>query len=128
MLNALVACVMMVPPPAGTDVDGILRAIAEVESNHNDNAVGDGGDSIGRYQIKEVYWKDAIAYKPSIGGQYEDCRDPVYAREVVIAYMCRYAPNWKIETIGGIHNGGPRGYLRAITKDYRRKVKKAYGN
>lgn len=126
MLGMIAACVMMVPPPAGTDVDGILRAIAKVESNHKDSAVGDNGKAIGRYQIHKVYWQDAVEYDPSIGGSYKDCTDPVYARKIVIAYLSRYAPNWNIETVAGIHNGGPKGYLRTATKNYRRKVMKEY--
>lgn len=121
----IAACVALVPPPASTDVDGILRAIAQVESNHNDNAIGDGGKAIGRYQIHKVYWVDAVEYDPSIGGKYEDCKDPVYARKIVVAYLSRYAPNWNIDTVAGIHNGGPKGHLKNATKVYRRKVKEA---
>lgn len=126
MINlCIAACVMCVPPSSSTDVDGILRAIAQVESNHNDNAIGDGGKAIGRYQIHRVYWIDAVEYDPSIGGKYEDCKDPVYARKIVVAYLSRYAPNWNIDTVAGIHNGGPKGHLKNATKVYRRKVKEA---
>ena len=126
MINlCIAACVMCVPPSTSTDVDGILRAIAQVESNHNDDAIGDGGKAIGRYQIHKVYWMDAVQYDPSIGGKYEDCKDPVYARKIVVAYLSRYAPNWNIDTVAGIHNGGPKGHLKNATKVYRRKVKEA---
>lgn len=127
MISALLLCgAMCVPPSASTDVDGILRAISKVESNHNDNAIGDGGKAIGRYQIHKIYWQDAVQYDPSIGGKYEDCKDPVYAQKVVIAYLSRYAPNWNIDTVSGIHNGGPKGHLKNATKNYRRKVKETY--
>ena len=128
MLNLIAACVMMVPPPSGTDVDGILRAISKVESNHKDSAIGDNGKAIGRYQIHKVYWQDAVQYDRTIGGKYEDCKDPVYARKIVIAYLSRYAPNWNINTVAGIHNGGPKGYLSNSTSNYRRKVNKEYVN
>jgi hypothetical protein len=127
MINlCIAACVMCVPPSASTDVDGILRAIAQVESNHDDSAIGDGGKAIGRYQIHKVYWIDAVQYDPSIGGKYEDCKDPVYARKIAVAYLSRYAPNWNVDTVAGIHNGGPKGHLKNATKVYRRKVKEAY--
>jgi len=42
------------------DITDFFLAIAEIESNHNDAEVGDKGLSFGRYQIKEIYWKDAV--------------------------------------------------------------------
>ena len=50
----------VVPPGFGwqaeeIDLSDLFQAIGEVESGHDDNAVGDGGDSIGRYQIQWAY-------------------------------------------------------------------------
>lgn len=128
MFTAIMSVCLCVPPSSSTDVDGILRAISKVESNHKDGAIGDNGKAIGRYQIHKVYWQDAVQYDPSIGGKYEDCRDPVYARKIVVAYLSKYAPNWNINTIAGIHNGGPVGYKRKATEVYRAKVQKEYDN
>jgi len=33
----------------------ILRGIAIAESGEHDNAIGDGGESIGRFQLREIY-------------------------------------------------------------------------
>jgi hypothetical protein len=33
-----------------------LDALAVVESNGKDDAVGDNGNALGRYQIWEIYW------------------------------------------------------------------------
>lgn len=127
MISALLVCgVMCVPPSDSTDVDGILRAISKVESNHKDDAIGDGGKAIGRYQIHKAYWQDAVQFDPSIGGKYEDCKDPEYARKIVVAYFSRYAPDWDIDTVSGIHNAGPKGHKKSATKVYRRKVKQAF--
>lgn len=126
MNNLMFVWLMIVPPPAGTDVNGYLSAIRHVESSGNDNAVGDNGKAIGPYQIHRSYWQDAIQYDPSIGGVYTDCFNEAYARKIVIAYMSRYAPNWDLATVAGIHNGGPKGHLRKSTKEYRRKVSNAY--
>jgi len=38
-----------------------LDALAQVESGGKDDAVGDGGKAIGRMQIWEIYWTDAVA-------------------------------------------------------------------
>jgi hypothetical protein len=117
-----IACTALGAPPS----DRLLDAIAKVESNHNPNAVGDDGKAIGVFQIHRVYWQDAVQHDPSIGGCYEDCRDPEYARRIVIAYMDRYAPaNASDETLARIHNGGPRGHKKAATTKYWNKVKKA---
>lgn len=100
---ALFACAANAAPPS----DRLLDAIATVESDNNPAAVGDGGKAIGVFQIHKVYWQDAVDHDPSIGGCYEDCRDPAYARRIVIAYMDRYAPaNASDETLARIHNGG----------------------
>lgn len=118
----VITCTALGAPPS----DRLLDAIAKVESNHNPNAVGDDGKAIGVFQIHRVYWQDAVQHDPNIGGCYEDCRDPEYARRIVIAYMDRYAPaNASDETLARIHNGGPRGHKKSATTKYWNKVKKA---
>ena len=106
-----------------------LDAIAKVESNHDDSAIGDAGRAIGRYQIWRTYWSDALVKAPSIGGEYEDCKGKVYAERVLVAYMLRYAAqavkDKDYETLARIHNGGPQGHKRKATLKYWEKVEKA---
>lgn len=128
MITCIVSLALCVPPPSGTDVNGYLSAIRQVESSGNDNAVGDNGKAIGPYQIHREYWVDATTYDPSIGGVYKDCFKEPYARKIVIAYMSRYAPNWNLSTIAGIHNGGPKAHVRKSTQVYRNKVTKEYND
>lgn len=105
-----------------------LDALAQVESRGKDDAVGDNGKAIGRMQIWQVYWKDALAKCPKIGGTYQDCTSKVYAERIVVAYLLRYAPNavaskdW--QTLARIHNGGPKGATKAATRGYWVKVRK----
>jgi hypothetical protein len=112
----------------------LLDAIRIVESGGNDNAVGDGGNAIGPYQIWNNYWKDAIEHQPSIGGKYEDCFDLKYAEKIVNAYMDRYAIPRRLgheptfEDIARIHNGGPNGHKKKVTIPYWEKVQKALDN
>jgi len=107
-----------------------LDAIRIVESGGNDNAVGDGGNAIGPYQIWKNYWKDAVEHEPSIGGKYEDCFDQKYAEKIVNAYMDRYAIPRRLgheptfEDIARIHNGGPNGHKKKATIPYWEKVQK----
>jgi len=54
---------------------------------------------------------------------YQAVKDPAYAREVIKAYMARYAPkgaSW--EDMARIHNGGPKGHRKSSTKAYWAKV------
>ena len=124
IVSGILALFVSVSCSAVPPSDRLLDAIATVESNHNPDAVGDGGKAIGVFQIHQVYWQDAVQHDPSIGGVYEDCRDPAYARRIVIAYMDRYAPaNASDETLARIHNGGPRGHKKSATIKYWKKVK-----
>lgn len=125
LLSALIVTVITSTTRATPPSDGLLNAIANVESNNNPNAIGDAGKAIGIYQIHRPYWQDAVDHDPSIGGEYKDCFNPEYARRVVIAYMDRYAPpNASDEILARIHNGGPRGHKKSATLKYWSKVKK----
>ena len=48
-----------------------MRGIAFAESSENDNAIGDDGESIGRFQLREIYHEARAAR----WGEY-DPRDP----------------------------------------------------
>lgn len=93
---------------------------------------GDGGRSIGPLQIGRSYWEDALAFDPSIGGCYEQCRKRAYAECVVRAYMQRYVPEaWgraDAEIIARTHNGGPRGLAKRSTLGYWEKVRAVLGD
>jgi len=105
----------------------ILDAICFVESSHRaDPPDGDLGKAIGPYQIHEVYWRDAIAADPGLGGSYQDCRQRAYAERVIAAYMQRYVPEaWAAgdaEVIARVHNGGPTGHRESGTLRYWQRV------
>lgn len=102
----------------------LFSALATVESGGDDAAVGDGGKSIGRYQIGRLYWMDA-----KVPGRYEDVLDPAYAERVMLAYWSRWCPealaNRDYEVLSRVHNGGPRGAKKSATLPYWKKVEKA---
>lgn len=125
----------LVPSPTLADVDAareklrpILDAIATIESNNRDDAIGDGGKALGRFQLWRVYWSDALQYVPEIGGTYDDVRGREYAERCVVAYWLRYCPeavaSEDAQTLARIHNGGPKGAKRKATLRYWRKVEK----
>ena len=118
--------------------DKFWEAIKQVESSGNENAVGDGGRSIGPLQIQKAYYSDALERNPSLqsgkyaGYTYENCKGPgsyQYSKEVAESYMNRYATERRLghpptfEDMARIHNGGPNGYKIKATEGYWEKVK-----
>lgn len=106
----------------------ILDAIRHVESgNRGVVPDGDGGLAIGPYQIHEVYWQDAVRFRPELGGSYQDCRHRAYAERVLAAYMEKWVPDaWRrgeAETIARVHNGGPNGPQNPKTDGYWSRVR-----
>ena len=108
-----------------------FRALAVVESGDRDNVVGDRGKALGRFQIWSVYWQDAVSKFPGLTkeGSYESClRDGNYSERVVAAYFRRYGRKFldakDYESLARIHNGGPKGHLRASTEKYWQKVQR----
>lgn len=116
----------LAPPSARDDSHRLLLdAIWMVEASGRLNPPdGDGGKSIGPYQISYAYWQDAVDFDPTIGGQYEDCRNKDYAERVVLAYWRRYVPNGPDERRARVHNGGPAGYRKPATERYWQKVQR----
>lgn len=107
----------------------LLAAIREVESGGNDLAVGDGGRSKGPYQISKPYWQDACE-QGGLDWKYEDLVwDEPTCRVIILLYWERYAPAGSTaKTLARIHNGGPKGHLKASTKGYWQRVKSIMEN
>ena len=82
---------------------------------------GDKGKALGPLQIHRAYHADS-----RVGGEYLRCADLEYSKNVVTAYLKRYAPAaWEagdVSTLARIHNGGPRGHLKPATLKYSQKV------
>lgn len=129
MTLLLLSSLLAIAPPVGTDTRAILDAIRVVETGGErdpDRAIGDGGKALGAYQIHRAYWLDATEREPELRALgYESVTDRAIAERVVLAYLTRYAPNWQLDTVSRIHNGGPKGHTRSSTKAYAAKVAKA---
>lgn len=112
------------PAVASASLWPLFRAIEQVESGGNVNAVGDEGRSLGPYQIQYPYWKDS-----GVPGRYEWVKNRAYARRVMVAYWQRYCPDAlarrDYRTLARVHNGGPKGATRAETLPYWGKVSRA---
>lgn len=116
-----VVLVLGLASSANADLRPLFDSIREVESGGNAAVVGDGGRSLGPYQIQWSYWKDS-----GVGGTYAQVRDPRYAERVMIGYWRRYCPTAlarrDYQTLARVHNGGHAGHRKAATRTYWRKV------
>jgi len=127
MLSGILTVSLLTAPLTEKEMTDVLAAIRIVESNDDPDAVGDGGDSIGCYQIQKCYWLDAKEFS-DLGGTYLDCYNRGYADRTVRFYMARYATERRLgrevtqEDIARIHNGGPNGYKKECTKKFWKKV------
>jgi hypothetical protein len=104
-------------------MDRLLDAIAVVESRANPAAVGDGGRALGVYQIHRSYWADGTELL-GVTWKYREARDPRKARQVVRAYLSYYGRGKSLLEIARIHNGGPRGHMKAATLAYAHKIRR----
>lgn len=85
----------------------ILRAIAIVESNERDNAIGDGGESVGRFQFRSKYH----AYREAKWGAF-DRRDPRASAIVAgLEYADHLARLGSVEKAISAHNTGLHGTM-----------------
>jgi hypothetical protein len=117
LLLALAATAHAAPP------DSFFRALHVVETSGRTGPIlGDGGKALGPLQIHRAYHADS-----RVAGDYSRVADLDYSKRVATAYLKRYAPEaWAagdVEGLARIHNGGPRGHLKAATKSYGVRVK-----
>lgn len=119
--------------PSGSHPDWtrFLNALQRVETggepNGGEGAIGDGGNALGPFQIHEKgYWKDAIGFDRTIGGEYKDCAEREYSEKIVMAYLDRYARGQTPENMARIHNGGPKGATKKATDKYAAKFNREY--
>ena len=102
-------------------LDVLLDAIAQVESNGDSTATGDGGKALGMFQIHRAYWADGTRFL-GVDWSYAQARNPVKARAVVRAYLHHYGRGRSLLDMARIHNGGPNGHTRQSTLRYARRI------
>jgi len=106
-----------------------VNNIGIIESNNNDFAIGDGGNSISRYQIGVAAYIDAKQYDKSINFSYQSLTKPAHALKVMTAYMNRYERraviNNDFEALARLWNSGPNWRKKKhLTNNYWLKYKK----
>tara|TARA_R110000744_G_scaffold98093_5_gene189521 strand:- start:933 stop:1373 length:441 start_codon:yes stop_codon:yes gene_type:complete len=105
-------------------LDDFYHAVAQVESNGDDLAVGNHAE-LGRYQITYDFWVDSMEYA-DIGGTFDSCRLPEYSKMIMQGYYRRYANKaWHEQNfydLARIHHGGWNGRNRIHTIEYAERV------
>ena len=98
-----------------------IRMVETGAEERPENAIGDGGRSLGPYQISRKYLIDS-----GIGGEWRRCRERRFSEAVMLAYWKRHCPEAlrarDFEKLARIHNGGPNGHKKAATFSYWRMV------
>jgi len=97
----------------------LLRAVAIVESDEYDTAVGDGGHSLGRFQINEAHRDDRVKQY----GDY-DPHDPVQAARVAVGILVdNYAQfkSWPL-ALSAYNQGAGKTAKKGVRRDYLRKI------
>ena len=108
--------------------DKLIYAIMMVESNGDNNAIGDKGKSIGCMQISKSVVDDVNRFS-SVKYTYNDRYNRAKSIEIFKLYINHYATANRLgheptfEDIARIWNGGPNGYKKNATKTYWVKVK-----
>jgi len=113
-----------------TDLNPLIDALVQVESNGKANAVGDKGRAKGILQIWDVVVSDVNRiYKTSY--VHDDAFDPKKARDIANKYLTFWGKHYTkktgkaptYEVYARIWNGGPTGYKKEATVKYWTKVK-----
>lgn len=104
----------------------LLPAIERVESSGKADAVGDGGKAVGILQIHPIMVADVNRILGEDRYALADRLDPAKSREMFRIYSDHYAKG-DTEKSARNWNGGPRGYRKAATLPYWRKVQAEIG-
>ena len=114
---AAIAIVFAINVVAVEVPEKLLDAIATVESNNDDKAIGDKGRAIGRFQIWKTYVDEVNRIcrlkKNGKTFSYEDRKDAVKSREMVRIYLEFWGRQYErntgkkatFEVLAKIHNG-----------------------
>ena len=102
----------------------ILPILAQVESNHNPNAIGDNGAAIGILQLQEIVVRDVnLIYKTNYKPSDRESKEKSF--EIATLYLKHYGAKYKnctVKTLARIYVSGPDGPRQKNSLPYWRKV------
>ena len=99
----------------------LLDAIEWVESKGDSNAIGDGGDAVGAYQIHKIFVRDCNRILGREVHTYTDRLNKIKSREMAKIYLKYYGGT--TEEMVRKFNGGPQGHKKQATLKYWLKIK-----
>jgi hypothetical protein len=135
-LTLAISLALCAPPQEHIGLEETLHLIRLVETggepSEGRGSKGDGGASLGPFQIQRPYFIDSRT-----PGKYEDVlHDTELSKRVVRGYFKRYSPDAyrrleagvgtlaDLERVSRQHNGGPRGHRKKATDSYWTKILK----
>lgn len=99
----------------------MVNAISKVESNHNDNAVNNKTNALGRYQMLKIYVDDVNRIIGKKKYKYSDRKNPKKAREMFDIYQHHYNPEKDIDKAIILHRGKKSWkYINEVKKEMRK--------
>ena len=108
---------------SGEPSEKLLDAIRMVESGGRADAVGDGGNAVGAYQIWPcviIDVNDRWGTKYTLKDRYNEKK----SREIARLYLKRYGKGRTQLEMARIFNGGPRGHKKKATLKYAQKIER----
>lgn len=116
---------------ANAQDEKFFYALHQVETSGRTGEIyGDGGRSLGPYQISKAYWLDATYRSPKLRkAGYKSVTRKDYAKQIVLLYCSRYERralvNKDWETLARLHNSGPSWRKKKhLTDSYWKKIRK----
>jgi len=113
-------------------INKLIPALIKVESNGNDNAIGDDGEAVGCLQLHKIYIDDVnrIYNTGTNLFDYKDAYNRTKSIRITGAYLKYWGQHFEkinnkkcsLEDLARIHNGGPEGYKKPETVKYWEKV------
>ena len=91
-----------------TNFNRFLEILGKLESDNNNEAIGDNGLARGRYQIHKACFDDARVYDKNLNKyNYQNVNNKLVSDMVVRAYCMRYEPKGNFESWARLWNSGP---------------------
>lgn len=115
------------------NLSALAAAVVAVESGGNDLAVGDGGRSVGAYQINRAVVRDVNRIYGT-AFSWQGMTNRADASTVFRLYITAYCTEQRLgrqpteQDAARVWNGGPTGHRKRATREYWRRVSREIQN
>ena len=112
------------------ETDTLVNALIHVESRGNELAYNEPEDAVGCLQIRRIMVREVNRIlriqNQTARYKYKDRWDCNKSKEMFDIWKAYHHPDDTAEHVARNWNGGPKGYKRASTKQYWKKVQKYF--